>query len=279
MHLTGKQVFKHLLLLFVAVGASQGMAQNYKNHTLSARSGPGLDSYREEGTSPLTYSGICLNLGGNLSFAWRRHCIDWRHRYALFLNQNTQKTATSYGGTYHGSLGYLYRWTAPTHPSYRGWIGGGLGDQLFLSMNSSLGNAALGYSNFFDMDLRARVELDFKFRKKKEEKRFTAFGYVELPVITRMKRPGFSHISNANASSGLLELTDGTYNKHTKFFSGISTETGIAYRLRNQNRIALFYAWHFRTTGDVSAYRFYDAQHLFQCDLTFNLKHRDHESK
>lgn len=268
-----------LILIATVMGSGSSMAQHYKNYTLNFRNGIGPNNCLEEGTSPLRYSGPGLNLGTDLTFEWRRNVIVYRQDISAALLSDSKSIASGYGGYWHGSIGYLYRWSKPERPSYRGWVGGGIGDQQFITVNSSLGNAAFGHCNFFDVELLARVELDFKIRKKKEEKRFTAFGALQLPLITSMHRPGYAYIPNANANEiGKFKLTDDSYESIWKAFSGVITETGIAYRLRNQNRIALSYGWHFRNTGKKGIYRFDHAQHLFQCEFTFNFKHRENEN-
>ncbi len=273
-----RRLLARIVLLAVVMGGGSCMAQHYKNYTLDFRKGVGPNNFFEEGTSPLRYKGIGLNLGTDLTFEWKRNVIACRQDISVAMFSDSKSIASCYGGYWHGSVDYLYRWSSPERPSYRGWVGGGFGDQQFIYVNSAMGNASFGHCNFFDVELLARVELDFKILKKRDEKRYTAFGALQLPLITAMHRPGYAYVPNANAHDiGKFRLTDESYESHGKAFSGISTELGIAYRLRNQNRVALSYGWNFRNTGKKGAYRFDYAQHLIQCEFTFNFKHRDNE--
>lgn len=280
MYLIGKQTFKHLLLLFVVMGSAPCAAQRHTSFSLTTRNGVGTDLFREEGASPLTYTGPGISLGRDLTLDWKRYRLVWQQDASAAYNPDSRHTAAAISGTYHGGIGFLYQWSDPSCLRFRGWGGAGIGDQLFLSYNSALENAAVGYCNFLDADLLARVEWDFALRKQRAEKRFTAFGTLRLPIVSWMHRPGFSYLTNANTIDyNKLRIHDETYEKLWKALSGLQTGTGVAYCMRNHNRIALSYGWLFRSTGNKGLYHYHHAQHFLQCELTFNFMHIDHENQ
>ena len=271
---------RKLLLLLLVSAAANGMAQKQSDLSFTIRSGTGIDRYRDVGTSPLTYNGLCLDFGSALTYTRQKMLFNAQQNMSGAICQDSRDIAMSFGGTWQGGIGVMYQVADAPASSFRAWAGGGISDQFFLSYNSALENASLGYTNFFDLDLLARAELDFRLCRRSDEKRFTAFGTLQLPFVSYLLRPGYAYVANANISKeGRMKLTDDSFEKSWKAFSGIHTGAGVAYRLRNFNRIALSYDWFFHSTGNKGSNQYHHAQHLLLIELTYNLKQANHEKK
>lgn len=247
-------------------------AQQHKDLSLITHYGIGIENVLEKGYSPVKYTGPAADFGLGFSGEWNRFRLEVDNRGSYSMSVDHLSAAKVHCINYHGTANLQYLWKECETGRCRLWAGGGLGDGLNIYQNTEGGNAMYSLSNFFDLNLSLTVERDFSFHKSNAEKNFTAFGKLNLAALSLVKRPGYAYMS-ADAMVDRPRITDGTYEHFAEGLSGISTEIGAAYRLKNHNRIACSYLWDYRSSGKKGAARYDHALHFLQFSFTFNLKY------
>jgi hypothetical protein len=230
--------------------------------------GSGAGSYRDAGTSPLTYEGASLTLGtGYLS---DRSSRLWEFR----LNTNYTMGFVETGQLSHyisedAQLSYLHTLAVLSHPNMNLKAGGRISGTLTGSMNDSFENASFNINVFAALTARAQYTYAFiKPEKVKKRRTIPASRHalvcnLELPVILFNARPEYSYVIDGNAI---------TLDRHM-FLGGFSLQSNLAFRsfLPNGNAFDIAYIWKMYMTGKKDIYPMETATHILQISYYFKL--------
>ena len=230
--------------------------------------GVGTGSFRDEGTSPLTYSGFAAKLGvGYLSekkqYSWE---IQMNANYMLgFITQGYQLHNLS------GDIQLSYLHTIPIFENKQLSLkaGGRLSTSFSGTMNDAYQNASFNYDIFSSLYARAQFTYAFikpekqKKRRIAPEKHFALVCNLDLPVMLLNFRPEFPYVMDGNMISVDRHIFIGGYS--------MQNHIGLKRFFNNGNAFELSYIWKMYLTGKKDIYRMETASHILQFSYYFKL--------
>lgn len=237
-------------------------------HYLFTDMGSGTGSFRDAGTSPLTYKGPSLTLGTG-------YLADQpAHSWELRLNTHYTMGLVETGQLVHyvsedAQFSYLHTLSVFNHPNMNLKAGGRISGSLTGSMNDSFENASFNINVFAALTARAQYTYAFiKPEKKKKrrtipESRHALICNLEFPLVLLNARPEYSYVIDGNAI---------TLDRHM-FLGGFSLQSNIAFRsfLPNGNAFEVAYIWKMYMTGKKDLYALETATHIAQLSYYFKL--------
>lgn len=230
--------------------------------------GFGTGSYRDRGTSPLTYTGP--------SFALATGYLAEQSKYSWEFKLNTHYTAGLIDQGYllnhfaeEIQLSYLRLIPLIDRSDMNLKAGGRLSSSFSGSFNSAYENASLNIDIFSSLLVRAQYTYAFIIPEKQKKKRVKPETHhalicnLELPLIQFNARPDFPYVMDGNNI---------IYNRHV-FLGGFSMQSSIAFRsfLPNGNGFDISYIWNMYQTGKKDLYQMEKASHHLQLSYYFKL--------
>lgn len=232
-------------------------------------------NFRECGVSPSTYRGIAAAPDFNIVINTPRWRIIVNNNLMVGGYENAQKPRfdfTSVAGYDHLRAKFLHpidtlgRWTLLGGASVNEWA--------WLSYNSNLFNANMGFANLIDASLHFRAEYTVtrNARRRQLSRRWMLHGDLSCAPVGVFFRPGFAYIDNYNATSeSTASVTLSSYEWHLKALPAVTTDFGISRLLDNGNRIGIGYGWNFVSSGNATAASFFTADHQLYINFDFAL--------
>ncbi len=239
--------------------------------------GLGVTQSYDAGASPLQYHGIAAGFQSSITVEWQRYRFLGDLQTTGALTRNSLQPILHYNTYAFGIDGKfsIIRHFNDYHQNRLRILGGGSVECYYdFKLFSSLMNAGFCMTRFLNLDAEGRVEYDFSFGKYHEERTpwpWTAYAQLSLPLMSSVMRPGFAYMDNYTSNSNMAKTLFSSYQTHMKPFAGIATEIGLMYNLKNKNKIAFSYRWHYLSSGKTGYYRFDNAMHLANIILLFNL--------
>lgn len=280
-----KTLTNSLLILFLVVFVFPSPAFSQKptlqkqpaSVFLCLASGVGtLQSY-DAGASPLLYRGILAGLQSSVTIEWKRYRFLGDFQTTGALIRNSLQPAFNYGSYalgFDGKISAIYCFKKLQQERLRLWGGGAIEYNYDIKFFPALMNASFCLSRFINFDATARIEYDFHFRRQHEEGTswpWTAFAQLSLPMVSGINRPGFAYMDNYTSHIDMIKTLFSSHQNHFKPFAGLATEIGLMYNLKNKNKIAFSYSWHYLSSGKKGYYRFDNSRHLIKTSFLFNL--------
>ena len=140
--------------------------------------------------------------------------------------------------------------------------------ELFdIRYNSTLGNASMGFGNFFMLNCEGGVE----YRLPK----WLFHAKMQLNALSLDMRPGFAYMDNFDQDiSSPTANTFDQYHWYLAAATGVSTDVGAAYLLSNGNRLGVSYRWGYFTSRHTTScpHSFEYAHHAILFHLGFALR-------
>lgn len=216
---------------------------------------------RDEGTSPLLYSGW----GGDWRFGYlfqreaRLFQVEGKAALAPFMRtaqfpdeDKGRMFLQSYGMSLHGL--YLFRdYESSKIQWHQGW---NASFNMDFRTNSSFQNASLNYEMYYAAGWSTRLVKSFGWKNKDEvkvwfmkfrrrDRQLQLHFQLDLPVVTLMSRPGYISITDfSDGSSEFPDVNNIKLATWSKYFQ-LNTRTELYYDLHNHNRLMLAYYWNF----------------------------------
>jgi len=264
-----KSLLKKSLMILVGIGLTcSAIAQTQKKNSfwIDLNLGIGPESCYDNGTIPYQYGGASSLLGIGFTDEWKRCHIEFEaQRYKSIL-----KEPEGTNMALDARLEFLYSCLKPSSSRWHFWSGVNIEGYGELKSIPALQNASSALSAFGHIGLVEQVKCDFAFSKDKTHPWMTAFAKLTLPVAGVVSRPDFMYVHDPVGQSGLQALISSN-EKFFKLFPGATTDLGFTLNLRNGNRLSLYYAWDYLTTGKKGAYRYDNAYHTINLSFMFKL--------
>jgi len=264
-----RTLLKKTLLLLVGIGLSfSAMAQAQKKNSfwLDLNLGIGPVNCYDNGTIPYRYGGAANLLGIGFTDEWKRCHIE-------FETQRFKSTLKEPDGTCYGidaRLEFLYSCLKPSSSRWHLWSGANMEGYGELKSIPILQNAAAAASLFGHIGLVEMAKCDFAYSKDHTHHWMTAFFKLTLPIAGTVSRPDFMYTHDPAGKPALGALLSSN-EKFFKLFPGATTDLGLTLNLRNGNRLSLYYAWDYLTTGKKGTYRYDNAYHTINLSFMFKL--------
>lgn len=241
--------------------------------------GVGYTTFRDQGTSPISYPGPGGCIGGDV----RVELENWRFYDIVNIHGGIHEDAveplfnfSTFGGFAEVALKALHR--CYTQENWQFWGGLSLDNYLGIKYNPNLNNASLGVTDFLRLNLHGRLEYHTSAVYTMQEEttvlvkpsRWCFFGELTAAPVGLAIRPGYSYIDNYNAGTSTLDTYMNEFTCSAVAFPTLKTDFGATLNLNNGNRISLSYWWGYNTTRNSGSWRFDEAFHL----LVLNWEYR-----
>ena len=234
--------------------------------------GMGIGSFKDIGTSPLTYNGV----SGMMPFGF----LQDRPKYNFEFNTNFSylgSIATKYYMLHYfsGKMNISYLRTIPvfSNSKLNFQAGGSISAGMTGTFNDSYQNAMLNIDYYTSLFVSSGItykfispEKDFKISFMKfhiPHRKLAAHFRLDLPLILFNGRPNFPYLRESD-----LDIFDRHY-----FLGGfqIKSNLGIKCFLKNGNAFELSYVWTMLTTGSKDLYLLETASHNLLMSFYFKL--------
>ena len=265
-----------LLLLRAVVGGAQvnkpvDWTEKIKPAFLGFSSGMAQVSYRDMGTSPLTY------VGTPIFFALSHTDVNLRHESTIALSyyfgeftpHSVQVNTPSF--VRNISLDYLelFAWPKADKSPWSVNIGGQWSTNLNLRKNPSFLNASKGVDLISSLFALIQLKLDLNQGKASVPRLKRTFeGRLGISLMNATFRHGFAYLGQG----AILNNDDFLMQYEWRLFSGFRANGLLRYTqsLRTTNAIQLTYVW---DAYSVKGYHELDvAQHLLEVSFLYRLK-------
>ena len=224
-----------------------------------------VDCY-DNGTIPYRYTGLGANLNLGLTIEWRR-C----HIQTESLGFASLLSVDGYAIDIDSRTEFLYRCLDGKRNRLHLWAGGALQNFCDIKSISSMMNASLGVTIFYNLNAECMLSYDFAYYRGGSHNLFTLYGKLGLPIVGLVARPGYAYMDNYTSDFNILNTFLQDYEGFVKWFPGVSTDVGIYFNLLNGNRIGLNYRWDYLSTGHKGIYRYDNAIHSINLNFIFNI--------
>lgn len=249
---------------------------SYRHLSLEMGLGTARDLYRDEGSSPLSYNGIAT-------------VPDWRLTLNLgtwnfsLLSQSTlgvYRDALKHGVAFDAAaINLLLNVRAMRQMEDKHlWLGVSLNDIFSLKYNVHHENASIGVTDFIALGLHLHANISCQQLQqvlfhRTHPSRCWLVGEICLLPISLVLRPGYTFIDNYTCANSLLATFGSNYNWHIRSFSGVSTDIGFQWHMRNLRRLSLTYQWTYLNSGTGgTGWKYQSAIHSLRFSFTFPLK-------
>ena len=220
----------------------------------------------DNGTIPYSYLGVGGILGMGLTIEWQRCHIQTELRgYADLL------AVDGFALGFDSRTEFLYRFYDNKQNRLHLWAGGAYQGFYDIKSVSSLMNAALAVSAFYNLHAEGMLSYDFAYYRGGTHNLLTAYGKLSLPVAGVVMRPGYAYLDNYNSDIDITNTLLENYEAFGKWFPGVSTDIGLYFNLLNGNRVGFSYRWDYLTTRHKGIYRYDNAIHSFNINFKFNI--------
>lgn len=278
-----------ILVLWCCISAiTQAQNAGYKDITtsktpiyISSTTGLGYGRHLDMGVSPLSYQGLMGKQSFCFSIDVKRVRLKAEAEGFICLSQAItqgyypngeeiyyeQYKSTNGGGTMKVTC--LVRIKDLNYNKMHFFVGGSSSLCIDLRHTPDFGNAALGYSICQSLNFEFLYEYNFTFlfRSNKGHRTrwpFKAIAGVTTPIVSGFVRPDYAYIANAIGSEITLDY-------FTTVFSGFNTTLGLAYNLKNGNRIQLHHESVFNTTRNSGYHRFVSYRSSISLSIFFKI--------
>jgi len=233
---------------------------------LDLNAGIGTVTSYDNGTIPYSYNGVARELSLGFTDEWKRCHIEFE--FQRFQSSYDDPVGTN--TALDGRLEFRYSCLKPSDSRWHFWSGFNVETYGELKNIPELQNAASAASIFGHIGAVEMVTCDFGYDKEHTHNWMTAFFKLTLPIAGVASRPGAMYVHDPLGSTGLSSLISSN-EKFFKLFPGATTDLGLTLNLRNGNRISLYYAWDYLTTGKKGACRYDNAYHTVNLSFMFKL--------
>lgn len=255
------------LLILLLLFAQTAIGQQSQWFLLSEWGG-GLTTFRDLGTSPISYHGP----DGSVRLGATREGELWTFSiYAEGMYTKMQSRLTR--GFNFSKPGGMLRGEASALRQFGRWglfdieAGGSLVAMGDWRKNASLGNTMSMFTAMGCIVLSGRASLPLG--------RNLFFFQADMLPMAAFLRPGYGYNENFTAGTNTGELNLSGHEWIWKGVPGGSTEVGWQRTLKTGNRIGACYKWRYHTTGNQGCYRADFAEHILRVTIDFLI----HESK
>ena len=281
-----------IALLFIAPAAfSQSKVlptkkEQRKNRTTYkgiSSGGLGFGSFRDFATSPLTYNGVSIVLGGFKINIDERRETEWGTPFSvgLFTVNFNGHSSSSTIFTFSPYYSELYRLNSLSSEKFNVKVGGMLQATLNVRTNFDLLNNAVGVEviptlfgsikGTWDVSRNIDKDRKFLFFKYRQLKRKKSLAFrLNTGLINTSYRNGFVY----SGQSALLNRAEIFDDYKFNVFSGYRFSSSLDYTLysrKTTNAVQISYVWDaYRTGGDFDQFEM--AQHGLRFTLLFNTK-------
>lgn len=233
----------------------------------------GYGSYRDLGTSPMSYYGIMLQptLGLHLVLPSRME-FSVVSRNAVGFLEDAADPILNFGAfdinsTF--SLKALARIASSDSSSniFKLYLGVGLANFLDITVNPNYENASAGISDFMGPELIGRLYCEPRWNVP-----IQFHGEAAVTPIAAVLRPGYSYIDNYTAYHPVSNAFFTDFEIFAKPFAAVSTDIGIDIVTGPGSRITFSYLWNYHTTGNKGIWRFDHATHYLAIDFLIKLR-------
>jgi hypothetical protein len=241
-------IISGILVLFSAI-CGQLVAQDNKDRHFSFMPGYAYQQGRDNGMSPLTYSGS--NLAGQL--ALHKTKAGGYHNLALSFALGQMRPGKQTGAQRSQAVSLLLQFNYSRQFQLMAWkddrlrlfLGGSWLNLLNLRWHQSYVNNALNYEFSSAIGPASMLVYDLTIA----EKPFRVYGRLDIPFLAFNLRPAYaSSIPDgfiARERSAVRAFFDSGKMQSFNNFFRFRNELGIQKKLNNQNMIAISYCWDF----------------------------------
>lgn len=260
-----KQILFSLLLTLCSATLCMAQDMAVSRSYLALEGGLGYGMTRDMGASPITYSHPEIHP----LVAYGFHGQQWRFEVGfsgVFAGESA-RFGVSGMQCYVGNLSLMRR--LYSYSRWQVWGGMAVDERFMVRYMSSLGNASYSYSNLTSLMGRVRAECVLGH--------FVTHLQLGFAPVSLCLRPGFAFLDNFNQD--LSSPGGNTFDQYRWYLAGatlLETDLGVAYQLRNGNRVGISYRWRYLTSrksaDPVSApYPIEQAGHALLVSLQFAL--------
>jgi len=265
------------LILFISLGSillsATEIDTSYTNgQFLYSGIGSGSGSFKDEGTSPLTYKGISATLPFGFLVDKTKYNFDLNTTFS-YLGGSTANYYTLQN--FSGELNVSYLRSIPLFKTkkLKFQAGARLSTGLSGTYNPSYQNASFNMDYYASLYAGAKMiylferpEKDFKIlflRYHLPHRQYAVHFRLDLPVLLFNGRPTFPYV---------IEDVMDIFDRH-EFLGGfhIKSNLGIKRYLKNGNAIEISYIWDMLTTGSKDLYLLETASHKLLMSFYFKL--------
>ena len=233
---------------------------------LNRHDGIGYGLFRDQGTSPLVYSGLQAHLGADIDIHFPKFRVSLSSALngGLF-NFDSDDDSGAKSLFLESSASALFRvWH---HRQWQLWAGASLDDYFGIKYNENLENSSIGFTGLIGLGLRGRIEYRTPARPRGHHWIF--HGELALMPVAAVQRPGYAYVDNHTAGEGdILFSFLSSYEVSAVSFPMAKTDFGASFVFPSGNQVGAAYRWSFFSTGSAGASRFDEASH----QLTINIK-------
>ena len=274
----------HLLLLVTAIllipsflskaqaQADTAAAETAEKTKIYLQFGGGIGSLygRDEGMSPLIYSGPLFNFVGGLFLEQQYTLHDFYYHYSLGFFQPENESSAAVGG--RGEMGYQYKRKISSEDATFNWYLGA-DASLFSGIRAHTGyqNSMMNYEVMLSLSPAAQVSRNFIFGKRD----FRAGFNLKVPVVSLLLRPayvtsippGFLDFSQLYGEALFESFSLTSFNDLVR----VQTQLYLQYFLKNGSAIRGSYSWDFYHINNIPENTVNMGYHIFTTSLLFKL--------
>ena len=262
-----------IMLLGITLLSASEMETSYDNgQFLFSGIGSGSGSFKDAGTSPLTYRGI----SATLPFGYLLDNENFNFELNTTLSYLGGSAANNYmlqyfSGEFYAS--YLRSISLFSNPQLKFQSGARLSGGMSGAYNPSYQNATFNMDFYASLHAGAKMlylferpEKDLKIaflRVHRPYRQFAAYFRLDIPLLLFNGRPTFPYV---------IESDTDIFDRH--YFLGgfhIKSNLGIKRYLKNGNAFEISYIWDMLTTGSKDIYKLETASHNLLLSLYFKL--------